>query len=155
MTDRTVTHGSFTLERVYEAAPARVFDAFADPAVKARWFAGPEAFEQGDFQLDFRVGGQEVNSGGPPGGPLYTYRATYHEIVDDQRIVSSYTMDMDETRISVSVATFELIPERDGTRLILTEHGAFLDGNDTVQSREQGTARLLDALGAALVPVEA
>ena len=34
-------HGTFTVERRYEAAPARVFAAFADPAVKARWFIGP------------------------------------------------------------------------------------------------------------------
>ena len=33
--DRYVTHASFTLERAYPAPPARVFAAWADPAVKA------------------------------------------------------------------------------------------------------------------------
>ena len=59
--DRSVTHASFTLERAYLAPPARVFAAWADPAVKARWFAGGTG--EGDYQLDFRVGGREVASG--------------------------------------------------------------------------------------------
>jgi uncharacterized protein YndB with AHSA1/START domain len=32
MTDRHVTHATFTLERIYPASPARVFAAWADPA---------------------------------------------------------------------------------------------------------------------------
>ena len=40
MTQRSVTHSTFVLERVYEAPPARVFAAWADPAIKALWFGG-------------------------------------------------------------------------------------------------------------------
>ena len=42
--DRYVTHATFSLERDYPVAPARVFAAWADPAAKARWFApSPDA----------------------------------------------------------------------------------------------------------------
>lgn len=44
----------------------------------------------------------------------------------------------------------ELAPAGAGTRLTVTEHGAFLDGHDTVQAREHGTRELLEALGASL-----
>ena len=37
MTERSVTHATFTVERTYDASPARVFNAFADPAIKRRW----------------------------------------------------------------------------------------------------------------------
>ena len=57
---------------------------------------------------------------------------------------------MDETRSSISIATIEFEPEGDGTTLRLTEQGAFLDGTDSVASREQGTRELLDALGESL-----
>ncbi|HVC79171.1 MAG TPA: SRPBCC family protein [Chloroflexota bacterium] len=149
MKERSVTHATFVVERVYDASPTRVFAAWASPAAKSRWFNGPDG---GDarYELDFRIGGREVNRGGPPGGPVYTYDARYQDIVPGQRIVYTYDMDMDETRISVSLATVEFRPEGAATRLILTEHGAFLDGHDTPAQREQGTGDLLDALGAAL-----
>jgi hypothetical protein len=68
----------------------------------------------------------------------------------DERIVFSYDMYLDETRISVSLATVELKPAGAGTRLIFTEQGAFLDGFDTGAERERGTRDRPDALGAEL-----
>jgi uncharacterized protein YndB with AHSA1/START domain len=150
MTERSVEHDTFTLERNYGAAPPKVFAAWADPAAKARWFRGPEEWEAGPYELDFRVGGREVSSGGPQGGPVHTYNAVYLDIVPDTRIIYAYDMYMDETRISVSLATVQLEPVATGTRLTLTEHGAFLDGLDFAAQRKQGTGSLLDALGQAL-----
>jgi uncharacterized protein YndB with AHSA1/START domain len=67
--------------------------------------------------------------------------------VPNERIISTYEMHLDETRISVSLATVELSPAGKGTRLVYTEQGAFLDGFDDVAGREHGTGKLLDALG--------
>ena len=150
MTDRTVTHASFAIERTYDATPARVFEACSDPAIKKRWFVGPDNWDSSDYQLDFRVGGEETVTGGAEGGPIFAYRATIQDIVTNQRIVSTYEMAMDGKRISVSVATVEVTPEGSGTRLTLTEQDAFLDGLDNVEAREHGTRELLDNLGALL-----
>ncbi|NEX93198.1 SRPBCC family protein [Caulobacter sp. 17J65-9] len=150
MTERNVTHATFTIERTYPAAPARVFAAFADPVKKRRWFGGPEDWASGPYEMDFREGGQERISGGPAGGTVHHYLATFQDIVPDQRIVSTYEMHLDTTRISVSVATLQFKPDGAGTRLILTEQGAFLDGFDNPRLREEGTRELLDALGRAL-----
>lgn len=150
MTLRSVTHASFVLERIYAAAPSQVFAAWADPVAKARWFAGPDTGAPAVFALDFRVGGRETNRSGPKGGPLYAYDARYQDIVPNERIVYTYDMQRDETRISVSLATVEFTPAGTGTRLIFTEQGAFLDGHDTPAGREQGTGTLLDALSAEL-----
>jgi uncharacterized protein YndB with AHSA1/START domain len=148
--ERSVTHATIVVERTYDASPARVFAAWADPAVKVRWFAGPDDWESGDFELDFQVGGRERNSGGPPDGPVHRYDAIYQDIVPDQRIILTYDLYRDETRISVSLATVELKPAAAGTRLIYTEQGAYLDGHDVPDQREQGMGSLLDTLGAAL-----
>ena len=59
-------------------------------------------------------------------------------------------MYLDDKKISVSLATFELKAEDGKTTLAVTEQGAFLDGYDDAGSREQGTRHLLDALGASL-----
>jgi uncharacterized protein YndB with AHSA1/START domain len=150
MTEHSVTHASFTLRRDYAASPERVFRAFADPAAKAQWFAGPDDWEQAEVSMDFRVGGREVNGGGPAGGPVSRYEALYQDIVPNERIISTYDMYLDGNRISVSLASIELEPNGSGTTLTLTEHGVYLDGYDTAVSREHGTGELLNALGAAL-----
>jgi len=94
MSNRTVQHGSFTIERELAFPPVRVFAAWADRKAKEKWFAGPT----GQWK------------------PL-------------------------ERQI-----TIEFEPAGEGTKLILTEQGAFLDGYDDAGSRERGTAGLLDAL---------
>ena len=150
MTERTITHGSFTLERQYPAAVARVYKALSDPASKKKWFEAPETWQKDVHQMDFRIGGRETSIGGPPGGPVIKFEAIYYDIVPNERIVYSYDMLVGEKRISVSLASFELKPEGDGTRLILTEHGAYLDGSEDGSERKRGTAGLLDKLGAYL-----
>jgi len=152
MTSRTVTHASFTLKRTYPATPARVFDAFATPEAKARWFAGTEAWTERERKFDFRVGGQERLVGAWAGGKVSAFDARYYDIVPGERIVYAYEMHIDGTRISVSLATVEFKPSGSGgTQLVVTEQGAFLDGYDDAGSREAGTASLLDRLGASLL----
>src|ERR1017187_2301344 len=154
--DRYVTHATFSLERSYPVSAARVFAAWADPAAKARWFApGPDS----GHQLDFRVGGREVNHGGPESGPVLSFESFYRDIVPDERIVYSSTLSAGNDVVTVSVTTVELTtvelstgqlsPGQGGTRLVLTEQGTFLDGREETDWRERGTAAWLDALGAA------
>jgi uncharacterized protein YndB with AHSA1/START domain len=147
MTNRTAEHGTFTLTRTYPVPPERVFAAWSSQKSKARWFGAPGST---GYELDFRVGGTETNSGGPPGGPVYTYEATYRDIVPGERIVYGYVMGADDKLISVSVTTVEFTPAPSGTTLTFTEQGVFLDGADTPAIREKGTGELLDALGQAL-----
>jgi uncharacterized protein YndB with AHSA1/START domain len=142
----SVTHASFSLERTYDAAPARVFRAFADPEAKARWFGGGD--EQRE-EFDFRVGGRERSSGAIDGAN-HEFDCRYYDIVENERIVYAYSMHVDGSLLSVSTATIELRPAGDGTTLVLTESGAWLDGRDSVASREHGTAELLEALGRSL-----
>ncbi len=150
MTKRSVTHATFTIERHYAATPARVFRAWSQSEAKARWFVGPDDWRKSDHRMEFRIGGREHVSGGPPGGPIHSFDAIYQDIVPDERIIYAYEMHMDDTRISVSLATVEMRPEDKGTTLVFTEQGAFLDGYDIPGDRERGTKDLLDNLGAEL-----
>ena len=150
MTEPSVHHATFTIERVYDAAPARVFKAFADPAVKRRWFAEGEGWEVEAFTVDFRVGGWERSRFRFRGGPLIRNDTVYQDIVPDRRIIIAYTMTVGDNRISASLATMQFDPAGAGTRLSLTEQGAFLDGYDDAGKREEGWRGLLDQLAAEL-----
>jgi uncharacterized protein YndB with AHSA1/START domain len=144
MTDRSVKHDTFVIERSYPVPPAKAFAAWADPKIKSRWFGDPNSPSQ---IFEFKVGGREYAASDGPGGQNFVFDVTYQDIVPDQRIVYTYQMEMGGKRISVSVASIEFKPEGKGTRMVLTEAGAFLDGLDTSAQREAGTRFLVDALG--------
>ena len=143
---RSATHATFVIERSYDASPARVFAAFADPAIKARWFAGPDEWGPDERTMDFRVGGRETSRGGPKGGPMHVMDGRFQDIVPDQRIVFTYDMTLDDVRISVSLLTIELTPAGSGTKLTFTEQGVYLDGFEDKGGREEGSRALLDNL---------
>lgn len=155
MSGRSLSHATFVVERRYDAPPAAVFAAFADPAAKRRWFAEGDGWEVEAFEADFRVGGWERSRFRFRGGPLIRNDTVYLDIVPDARIVIAYGMAVGEAPISSSLATIELRPEGAGTRLTFTEQDAFLDGQDNAGQREQGTRGLLDALDAELARTRA
>ncbi len=147
MTNRSVTHATFSLERTYPVSADRVFAAWADPVAKSRWFAGPDS----GHQLDFRVGGREVNHGHHEGVTM-TFESFYRDIVPDERIVYTSTLSADDRLSTVSLTTIELSEDPTGTRLTLTEQGTFLDGLEQPSWREEGTAQWLDSLGTEVIP---
>ncbi|MEU5884095.1 SRPBCC domain-containing protein [Spirillospora sp. NPDC047279] len=147
MTDHSVKHSTFTLERSYAASPATVFAAWSDRDTKAKWFAA----EDGRYSLDFRVGGTEAVHGGGDGAGLVA-RSEYRDIVPDERIVYTTALYTDEVLSTVSLTTVQFVRDDAGTRLVLTEQGTFLDDREQPEWREQGTGDWLDALGRLVAP---
>lgn len=156
MTDRSVEHATIVIERHYDAPPAAVFAAWAEPAVRQRWFVAAEGWEIAEYSHDFRVGGRERGRfAQKTAGPVYGNDTLYWDIVPGRRIIFAYTMARDGTLISASLATVELRPDGPGTLLVFTEQGAFLDGGDQPRFREHGWNDLLDRLGAEIGPAAA
>ena len=143
----SVVHDSFRIERTYPVAPDRVFAAWATREAKAHWFGAEEGLEQaGEYTLDFRPGGREHFSAKFEGS-VYDFDSTYYDIVENERIVWAYDMHVDGRRMSVSIGTVEIAGVPGGTRLVMTEQGAYLDGLDTNEQRRAGTEQFLDDLG--------
>jgi uncharacterized protein YndB with AHSA1/START domain len=146
----SVVHNTFVIERTYAATPERVFAAFSEKAAKAKWFGGPSEWLTAKSELDFRVGGRELVSGGPRGELPHTFDALYLDIVQNERIIYCYDMYVGERKLSVSLTTIELQAKAGGTALTFTEQGAFLGGLEDGSERESGTRALLEQLAAAL-----
>jgi uncharacterized protein YndB with AHSA1/START domain len=149
----TIAHGTFTVERRYDAAPARVFAAHADPVAFRRWFAEGDNWTIHQWEHDFRVGGRLSGSFrfGAEGNATWFNETEYLDIVENSRIVFSYVMGRESPagriRNSASLATTEIVPDGSGTRLIYTEQGAFLENASDIALREQGCTELFEALG--------
>lgn len=146
MSARTVVHDNFTMERTLAAPPDRVFFAWSDPAAKRRWFAEGEGWEVQLFDTDFRVGGREKSVFRFRGGEPISNDSTYLEIVPGQRIVLVYTMATGGKTFSASLLTAEFYPSGRGTRLVITEQGAYLDPGDKPVSRRGGFEGLINQL---------
>lgn len=142
---RSAAHTQFVLERRFVAAPARVFHAWADPAAKRRWNdCHPDSSE---FSLDFRVGGHELHRATLPDGRLQLVDKVFLEIVPDARILFAYTINAGSRTLSASLVTAEFhATDTGGTRLVLTEQLAYLDGHFDLEQRRHGTAEGLDRL---------
>lgn len=98
-------------DRLFDAAPATLFDAFADPGKLWRWW-GPHGFTNRIDEFDFRVGGDWRVTMTSSDGTDFANRSTFQEIVAAERIVflhhepmHIYTMEM------------RFVPESGGTRL--------------------------------------
>jgi uncharacterized protein YndB with AHSA1/START domain len=156
MSHEPVVFDTFTIERTLDAPPPRVFEALANPEVKAKWFVGPSSWKGGERKMDFRVGGRERVGGEHAGGITSLFDAQYLEIVPNERVVYVYEMTVNGRKISASLATFELFEAGGRTKLRLTEQGAYFHDPEMKKyaprgqaaSRLEGTQALMDQLAA-------
>jgi len=146
MSKRSTVHDTFVINRNFAFKPDAVFAAWSSAEAKSRWFVGPSGWEAQLREVDFRVGGHERLVGRHPNGKVSSFDARYYEIVPNQRIVYAYEMHQGDVRISISLATIEFNARDNGTQLVITEQGVFLDAFDDARGRERGTQILIGQL---------
>ena len=151
-TERRLARAGFTLTRDYPVALGRVWDAFAEEDQKRVWFGADDNFEPGAWAFDFRVGGRDLAEAAFHNGPMSRFEATYTDILEHVRIVTTYDMWIDGVHMSTSVASFEFEPidgiDGPGTRLTHVEHGVFFDQFwADGPNREAGSRGILEKLG--------
>jgi uncharacterized protein YndB with AHSA1/START domain len=148
---RSIKHSSFMIERRFDSDPAQVYRAWVDPAAKARWFSGPpDKWTEQVREMDVRVGGRDRLVGKFVDGSESRFECQYLDVVPERRLVYAYEMHWQGKKISVSLASVEFVLAGKGTKLVVTEQHAFLDGHEDGGSRERGTLALMDNLASAL-----
>lgn len=153
MTEPKITNATFVIERVLNASPSRVFAAYSSLEAKSRWFKAPADIVTLNRDFDFRPGGKERFHGRWPDGNVTDFQATYHDIIEDERIVLVYDMYAGGVKLSVSLLTIELVAEGAKTRLIHTEQGSyFVGGQADADGRKHGTSWHIENLAALFDP---
>ena len=100
--------------------------------------------------MDVRVGGRDRLIGKFMDGSESRFEALYFDVVPGKRLVYTYDMYWQGRKISVSLASIEFVLAGRGTKLVVTEQHAFLDGHEDGGSRERGTRSLLENLATSL-----
>lgn len=149
-----VIHATCVVERSFSKPAEVVFAALSEPAKIQQWMSGGHS-ELIDFQCEFKEGGQQIIQyrmlpGTPIAGAIITNAGRFQQIVPLERILTVSTMKMGDHLFSASQVTFELLPSRKGTDLVITHQGAFFEGSDGPERREEGWNKLADNLAALL-----
>ena len=116
-----------TITRTFDAPRELLWKAWTDPAYVMQWW-GPQGFTSPVCHIDFRVGGKFLCCMQAPDGQQFWNAGDYHEIVPQQKIVSSmYFADKDGNRVE---------PAHYGI-----EHEAIEDAHDTALFDDLGDGR--------------
>lgn len=107
----TSTQGrDLILTRVIDAPPAKVFNAWTDPALLKQWFA-PAPWTTPTAELDVRPGGSTLVVMRGPDGNDFPNRGVYLEVIPDRRLVftNAYTSawEPSEKPFITVILTFE------------------------------------------------
>jgi uncharacterized protein YndB with AHSA1/START domain len=149
--EQKVVHATCVVERSFSKPAGLVFAALSDPNKVRQWMGDSEYSEVMEFACEFREGGKQVVKykmapGTPIAGVVIANEGRFLQIVMGERIVTASTMKRDGQIFSASQVTFELVPTEKGTDLIVTHQGAFFEGADGPEMREQGWNALMDKL---------
>lgn len=140
-------HGEFTIERDLPHGRSAVFQAYADPALRARWASVPDPTHVGGHTLDFREGGEEVSTGGLDVGHGFEPIEVRSHIIDvdpGERIVMVTSVTVTGIRRTVSLITLTFADAPTGTHLTHHEQVTVVGpgDSDTVFLERRGGVRM-------------
>lgn len=141
-----IAHATISMERTYNAAPARVFAAWADVEARKRWSAPADHIRIEYEAADFREGGRDVSRCIEPGNADYVATVLYIDVRHGERIVFAEDVVHGDKRVSAALISVELTPRGAQTRLALTMQIASFDGAGMEAGYQFGWSAALDNL---------
>jgi uncharacterized protein YndB with AHSA1/START domain len=148
MSSASVHHATITVRRIVGATPERVFAAWSDPQIYARWHVPGGDWVVEEAVHEFRDGGRIHSKFGPPRTARYETEGRYLSVDPPHRHISAGVMLADGKPGSASLCTIEVLPHRDGALVLVTDQSAVFDpeAKDYDAEREAGWNAILDKL---------
>jgi uncharacterized protein YndB with AHSA1/START domain len=132
------------VQRVFDATPEDVFDAFTDPDAQTEWYQLEPDWTV-ETECDLRVGGVWKSAWGPPGSEPYRETCVFQVIDRPRRLVMTSTMTTPggsrlETELEI---TFE--EENGKTRMTIVQSGfPTAEARDDFEGGWSGTLERLE-----------
>lgn len=138
------TDGILEMERLIAATPERVFDAFVNPEILAKWW-GPERCTAEEISLDVREGGRWRTLILGPDGTRYPVSGAYRVIDRPDRLVMSWAWEEEDgSRGNESEVEISFTAAGSGTHLTLVHRN--LGSAEAVASHRAGWQETLNDL---------
>lgn len=135
---------TLVIERMFDAPPKLVFNAWTRPEHLVHWF-GPSGFTLPTCEQDFRIGGKYKFCMHAPGGTDHWVWGEYREISEYDRLVFTWTRSDDQPELWVDNIVTLTFEEIDGkTKMIL--HHALFDTQTERDDHNGGWSECLDRL---------
>ncbi len=136
--------------REFDAPPDRVYRAWTDPELVARWLGPKDATMQIDT-WDARTGGAWRYSARGEGQQLESFYGSFHELRPDERIVQTFTYEGVPDGVFLETMTFEDLG-RGRTRVTGLSVIDTLEARDAMiaSGMEQGVVEAYEKLDALL-----
>jgi len=140
----------FTIERLFDAPPEVVFDAFVDPEAQEEIYSGaPAGYRLLEYEIDLRVGGTCTIVLGPEDGEPDRITYEFTEVDRPHRLaylMSMFVGEWGRTSDSTVAMTFE---DQDGkTLLTLVQDG--LETEEDRDSFRSGAPEFLEGIAKAV-----
>ncbi len=133
----TTKDRTLIIERVFKAPPERVFKAWTDAKILAKWW-GPEGFHTPDAKLDVRVGGAWRSTMVGPKGEAHIVSGVYREITPPKRLVMTWGWETDGKRGHETTIELTFEATAGGTRMRLVQ--SLFDSADQRDQHNMGWA---------------
>ena len=145
----SVCYYDFEIAREFACVPAALFNAWADPVVKAKWFVGPDKWVETSRDVDLREGGIETMIGNFDGRLTTEYTAHFYDVQPGERIGYSFEVRLGGRIYSISTAVVLFAEAEIGAEMKFHEQLAVFSGETVEESRSNriiGTRNHFDRL---------
>jgi uncharacterized protein YndB with AHSA1/START domain len=100
---------TITMVREFDAPPDRVFRAWIDPEIAARWL-GPNSTTTKISNWDGRTGGNFRYASWRDGEEIAYFYGSFHEVRPSERLVQTFTWEGYPDGVSLETITFTELP---------------------------------------------